>query len=103
MGGEPEVADLDRVAAGGEEDVLGFEVAVDEEAVVHVFDAGGDLREDELGSGLLVGPLLGESGEELPAGRVLHYELEAGHRLGYFVQPTGGRRININRNHHFIL
>ena len=85
--GEPEVADLDDVAPRGEEDVLRLEVAVDEEVAVHVVDAGGHLREDELGPRLLVRTLLGEAGEELAARRVLHDQLEARHRLRYFIQP----------------
>ena len=85
--GEPEVADLDDVAPRGEEDVLRLEVAVDEEVAVHVVDAGGHLREDELGPRLLVRTLLGEAGEQLAARRVLHYQLEARHRLRYFIQP----------------
>ena len=101
LGGEPEVSNLDHVATRGEEDVLCLEVAVDEEVVVHVFDAGGDLREDEPGPALLVGTLLGESGEELPAGRVLHYELEPGHRLGNLVQPEKRSKTLIGR--HFFL
>jgi len=72
--GEAEVGEFDLGAVLGDEDVLGFQVAVVDSEGVAVFDGVEQLEEDPLGEDVvtdIVSPL-GDVGEQVTLGAVLH-------------------------------
>mmetsp|Transcript_40848 Transcript_40848/g.95434 ORF Transcript_40848/g.95434 Transcript_40848/m.95434 type:complete len:243 (-) Transcript_40848:296-1024(-) len=99
---EPEIRELD-VAVGADEDIVGFEVAVDDVFFVQVLQRQGNLSYVELRNRLGKSSELLQQGEEVAAGHVVHDEEEMLVRLEGSMHLHHKRVVNGGENAHLRL